>query len=278
MASFQYDSNSDIVRLIYEQGEKAQGDSRRPHLGCSAIGRECSREIWYGFRWAGQVMWSGRMLRLFDRGHREEAVLVNALKSIGCEVWEEDPRTNKQFRVKFESGHIKGSADGVCRGLPGDPNTPHLLEFKTHNDKSFKHVKVNGVAASKPQHLVQMFLYMRGLKLTKALYVAVNKNDDELYIEVVEHDASLADEYLEKAKDIVASEVEPEKISQRPDWYKCKFCSFKGQCHFGLPLSMNCRTCDKVEVHDDGEWFCSLDGVKLPDSKQKKGCERWKSI
>lgn len=278
MASFEFDPDKDIVNLIYEQGEKEQGDSRRPHLGCSAVGRDCSREIWYNFRWAGQVTWSGRMLRLFDRGQREEAVLVDALKSIGCEVWEEDPRTGKQFKVKFESGHIKGSADGVCRGVPGDPNTPHLLEFKTHNDKSFKHVKSKGVAESKPQHMVQMMLYMKGLNLTKALYIAVNKNDDEIYTERINYNEVLADEYLEKAKDIVSSDVEPAKISQRPDWYQCTFCSFKGQCHFGLPLSMNCRTCVNVEVHDEGEWVCGLDGVKLPDSKQKKGCERWKSI
>ena len=275
--SFEYDPNGNLANLIYEQEAKGQGDSRRPHLGCSQVGRECAREVWYGFRWAGQVVWEGRMLRLFDRGQREEEVLVKALRSIGCEVWEEDSN-GKQFRVEFGDGHLSGSVDGVARGVPGAPKTPHLLEFKTHNDRSYKDLLKKGVAESKPQHMVQMQMYMCGLKLKRALYVAVNKNDDSIYTERIEYDPALAKEHISRGLDIIASDRPPPGISTRPDWYKCKFCNFKGQCHSGVPLSMNCRTCENVEVKFGGEWECKLSGDKLSLEEQKKGCKEWKSV
>ena len=278
MARFEFDPNGEIVRLIYEHDEKSQSDSRRAHLGCSILGKECAREIWYSFRWASRIVWEGRMLRLFSRGGREEDVLVKSLQDIGCEVWDVDPRTWEQFRVKFASGHIGGSADGVCRGVPGAPDTPHLVEFKTHNDRSFKDMKAKGLADSKPQHLIQMQLYMKGLKLKRGLYVAVNKNNDELYTERISYHAGMANQYLERGKDIVASDTPPPKISQRPDWYKCKFCNFSEQCHYDVPLNKNCRTCESVEVHDEGQWVCGLDGDKLPLDKQRNGCERWQSV
>src|SRR4051812_41371024 len=88
-------------------------DSHRHHLGASIIGKECSRAIWYTFRWVKFEVFNGRMLRLFDRGKLEEARIINWLKGIGCQVWEVDPNTGKQFRIWGVNGHYGGSADSV---------------------------------------------------------------------------------------------------------------------------------------------------------------------
>ena len=44
----------------------------RSHLGASVIGNKCKRAIWFNFRWVKKPEFSGRQLRLFNRGHKEE--------------------------------------------------------------------------------------------------------------------------------------------------------------------------------------------------------------
>lgn len=61
-------------------------DGPRAHLGASVIGRECARELWYGFRWAHYKRHDGRMLRLFQRGHLEEGRIIEYLEGIGATV------------------------------------------------------------------------------------------------------------------------------------------------------------------------------------------------
>ena len=276
MTQFVFDPDGEVARAIDDDRASNQGDGRRAHLGCSIIGRECTREIWYSFRWAAQVQWSGRMLRLFDRGNREEEVFVSLLRSIGCEVWDHTPNGD-QYRVSFADGYIGGSIDGVAKGIPGAPETPHLLEFKTHNDKSFQDMKKKGLIESKPAHYAQMQMYMKGMKLKRGLYMAVNKNNDEIYTERVSYDATVAKEYLGRGIDIVEARVPPPKISNRPDWYQCRWCNFSGQCHKGLPLSKNCRTCDHVQMPGAGRWTCGRTNKDLSTTEQRNGCEEWKS-
>lgn len=61
-------------------------DEPRTHLGASLIGHECSRYLWYVFRWCVNEEFSGRMYRLFERGHLEEMRFVKWLEGIGCRV------------------------------------------------------------------------------------------------------------------------------------------------------------------------------------------------
>lgn len=80
--------------------EEVQGTPRHPnnsagrnHLGASIIGRECQRELVYSFRKAFTRKFSGSMLRLFDRGHEEEARFTEFLAMIGIVVDNRDPTT-----------------------------------------------------------------------------------------------------------------------------------------------------------------------------------------
>lgn len=72
--------------LIDSHWKDNQEDGRRRHLGGSLIGRKCERELWYSFRWATITRHTGRLLRLFDRGHKEEFRFVEYLRQIGAEV------------------------------------------------------------------------------------------------------------------------------------------------------------------------------------------------
>ena len=149
-----------ILADIDDYCAEIYNDGHRNHLGASLIGDDCARKLYYSFRWAKHEKFSGRMQRLFNRGHREEERFVDWLRGIGFQVWEVTPEGN-QHRIKAVQGHFGGSLDGV--GVTPDKykiNEPLLLEFKTNGTGSaFTKLKEKGVAVAKPQHFAQMSVY-----------------------------------------------------------------------------------------------------------------------
>lgn len=83
-----------IDAKINAAGKFGQADqTTRRYLGASVVCKPCTRLSWYAFHWAFKQNFDARMLRLFDRGHSEEARFVTLLELIGCEVQRFDPAT-----------------------------------------------------------------------------------------------------------------------------------------------------------------------------------------
>ena len=122
-----------------------------------------------------------------------------------------------------------------------------------------------------------MQLYMHYFKLTRALFVSVNKNDDSLYIERVEFDAAVSKEYIEKGEGILLSELPPGK-QFTPTWYECKWCAAKEICHEGKEIDKNCRTCKYCDIANEGIWECSLENARLTTDQQRLGCNKYESF
>ncbi|QJI53377.1 exonuclease [Alteromonas phage vB_AcoS-R7M] len=250
----------------------------RTHMGASLIGGDCGRAIWYGFHWTTAPKFGGRQLRLFNRGHLEEGRFVALLLMIGCQVYQQDENGN-QFRISDAGGHFGGSGDGVVVNLPDlEPGQPALCEMKTHNDKSFKKLTAEGVRSSKFEHFVQMQVYMRKMGLAVALYVAVNKNDDALHMELVYLEPSIADEYINRGVTLVFMDHPPRKINESSSWWKCKWCDHRPVCHLNKAPERNCRTCKSSKVNKDGTWGCNFDYNNriLSKDEQYAGCENYK--
>lgn len=239
---------------LAEDAYREADDPFRTHLGASLIGRECSRELWYTFRWTTVTKHEGRILRLFNRGHLEEPRFVALLRMIGCTVWQYD-EFGKQFRMGAHGGHFGGSLDGVALGVPDLPDRPLLTEFKTHNDKSFKKLEKEGVRSAKFEHFIQQQMYMGAYGLTGSLYLATNKNDDDLYGEIVSFDREMYDRHQERGCQIVRAMLPPKRVSNTPGWLKCKFCDHRLVCHHGKPFNRTCRSCIHVAPVDGG-WAC----------------------
>ena len=221
--------------------ERTTDQSHRPHLGASLIGHACDRFLWLTFRWAGAEHFDGRMLRLFDTGKREESRVYEELRGIGCEVHADDG--GAQFRVSTLGGHFGGSMDGVVRGVPEAPAAWHVLEVKTHSDKLFAELLKKKVRGAKPMHWTQMQTYMHLAEIDRALYYAVNKNTDDLYIERIERDPAEGARIVARAQRIIESPTPPAKLSEDPAWFECKWCCFHGQCHGAEVPEVNCRAC-----------------------------------
>ena len=251
---------------------ESKPDATRYHLGASLIGHHCERWIWLSFRWVVVEKIPGRIRRLFERGHREEQVMRAELEAIGCKF--DRPAHEPQARVNL-GGHVSGSLDGIIEsGLPGAEKTRHVVEFKTHNDRSFKDLTRNAVRASKPQHWVQMQVYMHGTGAERALYYAVNKNDDEIYPERVRYDGEAAIYYIERGKRLSVADELPQPISDRPGWYQCKMCPAWALCHTGKTedVQRTCRSCAWSTATPEGGWQCEKHGMTLAKQQQEAGC------
>jgi hypothetical protein len=260
------------------------------------MGTECRRFLWFSFRWTIAPQFSGRMLRLFDTGNIEEGRIVADLRNAGIAVHDRDGA--QQFHVEF-SPHAGGSLDGIGQGFKESPKKWHVLEFKTHNQKSFDALNTQGVQKAKPLHYVQMQVYMAAMskkfpgEFDRAMYVAVNKNTDEIYAERVKLDHMEAQRHIGKALAVIDSASPAPRISDNEKNPDCLFCQYHGLC-FGnewrevegkwqfVPFSRdklerNCRTClhstPVPEVNKDGAgaWTCARDNSYIKDGKFK--CE-----
>lgn len=244
---------------------------RRDYLGMSLIGHECNRYIWFTFRWAFTEKFSARMIRLFNRGHREEEVMVKELEKIGISC--------HSFQQEFSTadGHIRGHCDGMADGVIEAPKTRHLLEFKTMSERYFKEVCKVGVKQAKPIYYGQCQIGMLGYKLKRALFMAVNKNDDSYYIERIRFDREYAEGLRLKGLSLINTNEPPIKV-YKPTWYLCKFCSARFICHHDVKYEVNCRTCIHSQPVKDAKWVCNYHMTELDRDDQINACKEHTQI
>lgn len=260
-------TKEDVAQDIYDSIKKKEDEkSRRFHFGLSQAGHECDRYLWLSFRWALDQKLDGRILRLFRRGHLEEEMLEADLLAAGFEV---NHMTKDQISVDAGS-HVSGSLDGFIKYK----GKTHLLEIKTHNDKSFNDMVKKGVKESKPMHYIQMQVYMYLYKkVDRALYFAINKNDDKIYAERIKLDKTLAKRKVERCKSIALDNRLPPPLSEDATFFKCKICSFHSFCHKRkMPDFSNCRTCAHSTPKEDSTWYCERWKDTIPQSHQEEGC------
>jgi hypothetical protein len=258
------------IQALIDKHHEQKAEAPRPHLGVSTLGHVCDRWLWLSFRWAVQPKFPGRILRLFRRGHQEETNIIADLRAIGVDV----RKVSTQHRVDFGS-HVSGSLDGIIeKGVPEAPKAQHVAEFKTHSKKSFDDMVKHGVEKSKPEHFVQMQVYMHGTGIERALYFAICKDNDQIYTERVKYEKEIAEKYVRRGHYLALSERMPPPISEDPSWYQCKFCDAHKFCHESKTTEhANCRTCAHATPKSDSTWHCARWDDSIPLDAQRTGCE-----
>jgi hypothetical protein len=268
--------DSKTVLAIYAlHKRRGEAEPSRGYLGASIIGKKCERYLWYAFRgpWGGGEGFDGRMYRLLQTGDLAEARFVEELRSIGCEVHDRDANGD-QFAVFALGGHFSGHMDAAILGVFEVPVGEWAVgEFKTHNAKSFSYLTASGVKLAKPEHFAQMQSYMHLTGMRYALYLAVNKDTDELYSEVVKYIKPFAEGLMAKAANIIYSLTPPRRIVPEQSGFPCKWCQYKPMCYGDLGHvegPRNCRKCiharPDTDSDTDAEWICILkSGVKWID-------------
>lgn len=241
---------------------------QRPYLGGSVIGHTCSRYVAYTFRWAYTEKHDSKLWRIFRIGDSVEDILVAQLNKAGIEV------TGQQVSVSGYKGHAAGHIDG----LVVLDEKAHLFEAKSMNHTNYLEVQRKGVQVAKPIYYGQCQIYMGKLDLDKCLFMALDKNTSDIYIEILEFDQDEYERLLRREEDIIDGlpiSFFP-KISNNSSWYSCKFCSAKQVCHFGEMPDRNCRTCEYSTIESGGRWSCDWHNNKeLTYDEQVAGCDHY---
>lgn len=259
------------ARRVADSLADQQGDNT--FIRASGAYHECARATWLTFRWAsaGEI-WSARMLRLLETGHMHEARILTDLEKIeGATVHRVDPETGEQFQIDI-AGYIRGHTDGAMVGVPEAPKTWHLIECKTANEKSFAAIKAKGVERAKPEHWLQVQLYMRGCGLKRCLYFLVNKNTDEEYVERIRVDVEQTERAVARLIEIAEAPRPPAKFRDDASKPPCLFCRHKGLCHEGATARVNCRTCAHSTPMPGGIWRCERFKKSITPEEQAAGC------
>ena len=274
-----------IVSTIFAGVESTAdpADNFRGHLGCSILGDECERKSWFTFHWYTQRNLPGRILRLFDRGKREEAPLVEAIRSAHIEVQPVNPSTNRQWSFTDpDLPHLGGSADGISRGWFGN-DTWVGLEFKTAAGARWREFDKKGVKATSPTYHGQVQSMMRlshldcnaSPPLNAFIEIIVNKDTDDLYAELIPRDIEAGEILKAKAARVFEAShpTEVERISEYGDFYLCKFCDHSSICHGyddAVPAP-TCRSCAHVQL-TARTWRCGLKRRRLSRKASLAGC------
>ena len=125
-----------------------------------------------------------RILRIFDNGHAVHRRLQRYLLEIGILIQDEVPVENREYE-------IKGHTDGILKtdGLEG------VLEIKSMNANQFY-----ALYKPKPEHLIQVNIYMFCLGIPRACLLYECKDNQELKEFFVKQDPGILNPVLEKIR------------------------------------------------------------------------------
>lgn len=265
-----------LLRDLLPKMDDAYRGTEKPfrrHLGASSIGADCARELQLSWRWTAKPEFPERILRLFNRGHLEEARFLAMLMCVpGVKLWYET-EDGGQFKWSDHNGHYGSALDGIATGIPDVPGgVACYTEFKTASKASFTKTAKAGVRAEQWKHFVQMQQCMKYYDLRYSLYMVVNKDNDELYAEIIEYDQAIADQYTRRAGEIIFTSDALPRISNTKTFFKCKFCNQKDVCHGTTIPEVNCRTCAHWTAEHDGTFTCARNNDELFRDTVYEGC------
>lgn len=218
------------------QAENAQ-QTKRTYLGASRLGASCERQLQYEFAHAPIAPdkgFSGRILRVFERGHRTEDMVIRWLRMAGF-ILKTENADGRQMGFSVAGGRLRGHVDGVLLGGPEGFSYPAIWENKCLNSKSWKDLVKNKLAVSKPVYAAQLALYQSYLTLYEhpALFTAINADTMEIYAELVPFDAALAQRMSDRGARVIkateAGDLLPRAFVDSGN-YECKFCSWSDRC------------------------------------------------
>jgi hypothetical protein len=255
---------------------------RRLHLGMSGAGN-CPRRQWFSWLWAHPSFIAARGLKAIDDGNRGEDVIA-ARVQMAPEVtlMTRDPETGHQFEVTDAGGHVRGHMDGVVYHHPAAPKTAHVWECKITNERKFGAFKKlknqEGEKATLKQwdfvYWVQAQLYMLYGGYTRHWTVVASagcRDWDGCRTELVRDEAEY---FAERLRSMVENVEElPERVSESPAAFACKWCDARDVCHEGATVERNCRTCTSSRPVDGPQWHCGKHDELLTPEKQAAGCD-----
>jgi hypothetical protein len=214
-----------------EEAAAAQAELPRPFLGASIVGHECPRRI--QFDWWCKPVLAARTREIFDRGHYFEERARQRLITAGFRF---SPPSACYFTAV--DGALRGHADGIINHGPQLLGVyliyPLIWEHKALNAKTWRAVERDGLGKKHSNYLTQVAMYQAYIDVTTpALFTVTNADTCELLHFLIPFDAERAQEWSDRAANIIAatrnSELLPRAFDNPDDWH-CKMCPHVNRC------------------------------------------------
>ncbi len=271
---------------------KVNPPSSRNYLQCSSVGADCERQTWYRWRWCLDEHFDAKTLCNFGSGHADEELMSGRLKAVPYIKLQTGHDDDTQYEVGHLNGHVLGHLDGVIEGVKAAPKTMHVWEHKSVNPTKFKKLdklkQVHGEKAALEQwdstYYAQAQLYMGLTRLTRHYLTVTTPGGRDMTSCRTNYDSGAFRNLKDKIQRIFNSAEAPPRISKKPDYYQCRWCSFSEICHQDKAPKVNCRTCAHSTPLADGTagspgkpapkgpWKCEYHNKHLNLTAQRSGC------
>lgn len=174
-----------LVKSIDEYLQHRPKDKRPKHCFHPSSLHKSPKELYHHYREGDNNQeFDSRILRIFDNGHDVHARIQKYLKDIGLLKHTEVSVENAEYE-------IKGHSDGILEidGVEG------VLEIKSMNSNQFY-----SCYEPKPEHLIQINIYMFCLGISNGCLLYECKNNQELKEFYIKQDSKILDPILAKIK------------------------------------------------------------------------------
>lgn len=180
---------------------------------------KCGRALWFGLKGLAPRSAGGGQARTLERGRLARRAVARDLRRAG-------------FRVEWVGALECGRIYGLTR-------RPLLLEVQPVPEATFQRLKKFGLGAAINLEIA-LHCRLGFAGMDRALFVAENKNSQELYFEKVCFDQEIFDQARARASEVTAlPEAPPVNFDE-----SCARCRFRAGCGEGLSYqpgkSMNC--------------------------------------
>jgi hypothetical protein len=246
------------------------------HLGASLIGKSCERALWYDFRWTTTA---ASIRAAIAATLRDRAAGGSPDRAQSAAHRRHRPGSRSRDRAAVAGRGTRRPLRRLARRRRAEsasrPPRPGMCwsSRRTRVQELRRTRPPKGVRRAKPQHFAQMQIYLRLTTLTRAMYLAVNKDTDDLYVERVED--SMRTTRSPAGQGRVASSSRRgrcDRVSEDPAWYECRMCDHHAEvCRGEAAAAVNCRTC-LASTPVEGGWRCERHERLLSEADQRAGC------
>ena len=183
----------------------------------------CLRKTWFSYKHPKEP--EADLLKIFEIGNIVHEFVVDVLKS------EKNPEVEllsaeEPFSIKMKDFIISGRIDDLI--LVKSSNKKVLVEVKSISD-------INTVKDAKPQHKMQLQLYMFATKIRNGTILYIDKKNLRSKVFTIPYDESAALYALERFSLLHKHLIEdtpppPEgKMDPKKSWM-CQYCEYRDEC------------------------------------------------
>ena len=228
-----------IQALKKLEQQDALKQSPRDYLGASLIGDACARKVWYSYHNYAREPFSAETLWNFQDGHRTEDLIAERLRKLDFIDLRTHDENGNQFGFEDFDGKFRGHCDGFILGLKQAPNVWHVWECKASAEKKYNEfLKLVTTIPEKrvlkkwnENYYAQAQLYMHYFNVNRHYMTVAKAGGRDILSCRTEYDPETAEYYRDRAYKIINAQTEPERISDKPDFWLCRFCDYSKECH-----------------------------------------------